>query len=271
MHLIMSDHSRSIDLRSETLEALSASYTGYGGIMEQAGEISIAASCYVIAGMYTAVYDQAVAPVILRQAARLFHQANNSYWKLLSVCGLDTESLLQEEQVFSPGNNPRELYHMLISQYYLLSRGRKNSLPQLIEYISSSPIFLASPVGRSGVPLQTYTSLILAAMNATESRSENALPALGANIQVLFEKNEEQFRLMHAHKIHWNNQIGLIPFEPDLMATLIGLQTHLRGNSVLYALRETSLSSESRMVTAMDIAGEIVQERPYPREERDFR
>lgn len=258
MSLNMSDHSEQINLDPGMLKSLSAAYAGYAGIMEQGQQYDVAASCYTIAGMYATVFDQNGSRKLLRDAARVFRRDNDSYWKLLAVCALDTSNLLEADSRFTPLPDPRDLYHALIGQFYLYSRRESNYLRELIKYITDSPVLLATSVSRAGIPLRTYVSIITATIQNAGYRDieQDILP----DFERLFEKNQEQFQLMQAHKIHWNDQIGLIPFDPDFLAPVLCIFSELRSAEIALRLRQTF--QNSRLTTIFDVAADMIQLRP---------
>jgi hypothetical protein len=235
----MSDFSSRLGLSDATLQRLSDAYEGYAaasGIVlhnePQQNECPPAhgerellmGSCYVLAAIYRSILDPGTSVSLFGIAAGIYRRQNSSFWKPLAVCGLNREWLLGQEAGRVEGN-PQEFFYELLRQYYLFNTGDENALGRMLEYASSSPALLAQPVGSPSIPLYEYITFMRSDIEKVyynDNPAGSGSQAWTAGLRVLLQRTAAQLQLAQSNRFQWNNEIGLLPFEPDILATLLG-------------------------------------------------
>ena len=121
--------------------------------------------------------------------------------------------------------NPHEFFYELLRQYYLFNCGDENALGRMLEHANSSPALMAQPVGNPPVPLHEYIAFIRGHIEKVYYKgdpAEDGDRAWAAGLRVLLQRTAEQVQLSQSNRFQWKNEIGLVPFEPDILATLLG-------------------------------------------------
>ena len=235
----MSDVSSQLGLSHSTLRRLADAYEGYAaasGIalrdeQERGGRDPafnekelLMGSCYVLAAVYRSILDPGTAIPLYGIAAGIYRRQSSSFWKPLAICGLGREWLFGQDAERVEGN-PREFFYELLRQYYLFNCGDENALGWMLEYASSSPALLTQPVGNLPIPLQEYIAFIRGDIEKVYYNGDpagNGSRAWAAGLRVLLQRMTGQLRLAQSNRFQWDNGIGLLPFEPDILATLLG-------------------------------------------------
>lgn len=255
----MSDLSTLLGLSGATLQRLGDAYEGYatasGITLRQDQETrehdpvraekeQLMGSCYVLAAIYRSLLDPGSAIPLFGIAAGVYRRRNNSFWKPLAICGLNREWLFGQEAGRVEGN-PQEFFYELLRQYYLFNCGDENALGRMLEHASTSPALLAQPVGNPPVPLHEYIAFIRGDIEKVyykDDPADDGNRAWVAGLRVLLHRTAEQLQLAQSNQHRWTNLIGILPFEPDILAALMGfcIRNRNRGEIRPFAQEEES-------------------------------
>ena len=233
----MSNFSSLLGLSGATLQRLGDAYEGYAAAtgvslrQQIEGEAHdpgrgdqemVAGSCYVLAAVYRSILDPAASIPLFGVASGIYRRQNHSFWKILSICGFSREWLFGQEASRVEAS-PQEFLYELLRQYYLFNCGDENALGRLLEYASSLPSLLAWPVGNPPIPLREYIAFIRGDIEKGYYRDEQGADprAWASPLRNLLQRTAEQLQLMQSNRFQWANEIGLLPFEPDILATLL--------------------------------------------------
>lgn len=245
-----------LGLSGATLQRLGDAYEGYAAaagltLHQDPGETKerepvwaekelLMGSCYVLAAIYRSLLDPGSAIPLFGIAAGVYRRRSNSFWKPLAICGLNREWLFGQEAGRVEGN-PQEFFYELLRQYYLFNCGDENALGRMLEHASSSPALLAQPVGNPLVPLQEYIAFIRGDIEKVYYKGplpEDASRVWVAGLRVLLQRTAEQLHLAQSNHYQWTNGIGLLPFEPDILAVLLGFCIRNRNRQDIRAFAE---------------------------------
>ena len=244
----MTDFSTQLGLSGATLQRLGDAYEGYaaasGLSLRQQQEKDMRdpswretelsmGSCYVIAAIYRSILDPGASIPLFGIAAGIYRRQNNSFWKILAICSLNREWLFGQEASQVEGD-PQEFFYELLRQYYLFNSGDENALGRMIEYASSSPALMTQPVDNPPIPLQEYIAFIRGDIEKEyykDNPAEAGHRPWAAGLRVLLRRTTEQLLLSQRQHLHWNNGIGLLPFEPGILATLLGFCIRIRNRA----------------------------------------
>jgi hypothetical protein len=270
----MSDFSSQLGLSGATLQRLGDAYEGYAAAsgfairQEQQEEDDpalqekelVMGSCYVLAAIYRSILEPGSAIPLFGIAAGIYRRQNNSFWKPLAICGLNREWLSGQEAGRVEGN-PHEFYYELLRQYYLFNCGDENALGRMLEYASSSPAMMAQPVGNPPVPLHETVAFI---RGDIEKVYYNGNPEEAGNhpwtagLRVLLQRNAEQLQLSQSNRFQWSNEIGLLPYEPDILATILSFCIRARNRGEIRAFAEEESRQESPALFLVRLALEMI-------------
>jgi hypothetical protein len=235
----MSDYSSQLGLSGTTLQRLGDAYEGYaaasGIALRQEQEKNdqdpswvekelLMGSCYVVAAIYRSLLDPGASIPLFGIAAGIYRRQNNPFWKPLAVCGLNREWLFGQE-VGRVEGNPQEFFYELLRQYYLFNSGDENSLGRMLEHASSSPALSAHPVGNPAIPLYEYLSFIRGDIEKVYYHgdpTEDGNKVWVAGLRAILHRTAEQLHLSQSNSFQWKNEINVLPFEPEILAVLLG-------------------------------------------------
>lgn len=244
-----------LGLSAATLQRLGDAYEGYaaasGIVLRQEQETKerdaawaekelLMGSCYVVAAIYRSLLDPGTSIPLFGIAAGVYRRRNNSFWKPLAICGLNREWLFGQEAGRVEGS-PQEFFYELLRQYYLFNSGDENALGRMLEHASSSPALVAQPVGNPPVRLQEYIAFIRSDIEKVYYKGDpgdDGSRAWVAGLRVLLQRTAEQLQLAQSNRFQWANEIGLLPFEPDILATLLGFCIRNRNRNEIRAFAE---------------------------------
>lgn len=251
----MSNFSTQLGLSGATLQRLGDAYEGYAaasGISLRQDQDRMAGdpiwgekellmgSCYVLAAIYRSILEPGASIPLFSIAAGIYRRQNNSFWKPLAICGLNREWLFGQD-VGRVEDNPQEFFYELLRQYYLFNTGDENALGRMLEHAASSPALLAQPVGNPPVPLHEYLDFIrgdIGKVYHTGDPAEDGHSMWFAALRVLLRRTGEQLQLSQRNRFQWRNEIGLLPFEPDILATLLGFCIRSRNRAEMRRFAE---------------------------------
>jgi len=251
----MSDLSSQLGLSGATLQRLGDAYEGYAaasGIWLRQDQDRMASdpawrekellmgSCYVLAAIYRSILEPGASIPLYSIAAGIYRRRNNSFWKPLAICGLNREWLFGQE-VGGVEDNPQEFFYELLRQYYLFNSGEENALGRMLEHAASSPALLAQPVGNPPVALHEYLDFIrgdIEKVYHTGDPAEDGNPNWVPALRVLLQHTGEQLRFSQGNRFQWSNAIGVLPFEPDIVATLLGFCIRSRNRAEMRRFAE---------------------------------
>ncbi|HLZ89556.1 MAG TPA: hypothetical protein VKQ52_20020 [Puia sp.] len=269
----MSDFSSVLGLSGATLQRLGDAYEEYAAALgvqiRQQRERQepdmlldekelLSGSCYVLAAMYRVILDPGEAIPLFGFAADIYRRQNNTFWKLLAICGLNRELLFGQE-VSKVEGNPQEFFYELLRQYYLFNSGDENALGRMLEYASSSPALPAQPVGNPPVALREFISFIRGDIEKAyyaDEPGENK--DWTVSLRVLLQRTAEQLQLLQSHRLPPTNETVLLPFEPDILATLLGFCVRNRNRADLRAFAEQESRHGSPAVFLVGMALEMI-------------
>jgi len=274
--MIMPDFSSLLGLSGATLQRLGDAYEGYAaasGIHLRQEEAAmehdparlekelLMGSCYVLAAIYRSLLDPGSSIPLFGIAAGIYRRQNNPFWKPLAICGLNREWLFGQE-AGRVEDNPQEFFYELLRQYYLFNCGDENALGRMLEHANSSPALLAQPVGNPPVPLHEYIAFIRGDIEKVYYKgdpAEDGDRAWAAGLRVLLQRTAEQLQLSQSNRFQWQNEIGLLPFEPDILAALLGFGIRNRNrNAIRLFVEEEEARKNSPALFLVRLALEII-------------
>ena len=253
--MTLTDFSTLLGLSGATLQRLGDAYEGYaaasGIVLRRDQEVRepdsawaekqlLMGSCYVVAAIYRSILDPGASIPLFGIAAGVYRRRNNSFWKLLAICGLNREWLFGQEAGRVEGS-PQAFFYHLLRQHYLFNSGDENALGRMLEHAATSPALVAQPVGNPPVRLQEYITFIRGDIEKVYYKGDPAEDAgrpWVAGLRVLLQRTAEQLQLAQSNRFQWTNEIGLLPFEPDILATLLGFCIRNRNRNEIRAFAE---------------------------------
>jgi hypothetical protein len=271
----MSDFSSLLGLSEATLQRLGDAYEGYAAASGIALRIHpdpaeddpvwtekqlLMGSCYVLAAIYRSILDPGTSIPLFGVAAGIYRRQNNSFWKPLAICGLNREWLFGQEAGRVEGH-PQEFFYELLRQYYLFNSGDENALGRMLEHASSSPVLLAQPVGNPPAPLHETIAFIRGDIEKVYYQGEageDGDRAWAAGLRVLLKRTGDQLRVAQRDRWHWGNEIGVLPFEPDILATLLGFCIRTRNRAAMRLFAEEEARSDSPALFLVRLALEMI-------------
>lgn len=257
----MSDLSADLGLSAETLQRLGDAFEGFASasgitLREQpegeehnairTGKELLMGSCYVVAAIYRSILDAGLSIPLFGIAAGIYRRQNNSFWKPLAICGLNREWLFGQE-VGRVEGNPPEFFYELLRQYFLFNSGYENALGRMLEYAASSPALLALPVGNPPIPMQEYINFIRADIEKVYYKGDpgqdgdpgrDSDRAWAAGLRVLLQRSAQHLRFAQSNRFQWANEIGILPYEPDVLAVVLGFCIRNRNRATIRLFAE---------------------------------
>ena len=273
----MSDFSSLLGLSGATLQRLGDAYEGYAAatgitlrqqtekhepVMRQQEQEIVAGSCYVLAAIYRSIRDPGTSIPLFGIASGIYRRQNNSFWKMLAVCGFNRDWLLGQEAGRVEGN-PQEFFYELLRQYYLFNAGEENALGRLLEYASSIPALLAQPVGNPAAALKEYISVIrgdIERIYYSDESGSGDRSSWAPGLRVILQRSAEQLQLLQSNRFQWTNEIGLLPFEPDTLALLLCFGIRSRNRIALRLFLEQEAAGGNPMVFLGQLALEMIED-----------
>ena len=272
----MSDLSSHLGLSAATLQRLGDAFEGFasasGVALRQqqegaehsttwAGKELLMGSCYVVAAIYRSILDSGTSIPLFGIASGIYRRQNNSFWKPLAICGLNREWLFGQE-VSRVEGNPPEFFYELLRQYFLFNSGDENALGRMLEYASSSPALLALPVGNPPVPLHEYITFIRGDIEKVYhdgDPTQDGDRAWAAGLRVLLQRTAEQLQLSQSNYFQWTNEIGILPYEPDILAVILGFCIRNRNRApIRHFAEEQEARHDSPALFLVRLALEII-------------
>lgn len=219
----MSNYTEQLRLNQNRLELLTEAYSGYAYSLsrterelrpaDRKGEELIAGG-YLSAAVYCSLYDQETCKKLFRDAAIAYAQLGQPFWKLVAVCG--DLSQMEASDEFSPEQGAQSIFFELIWRF-----ARRLEVK---EFAGSIPeYYRAQLVGRLGIPLQIYIDLIV--VNSNENSAATKFQAM----ERILQRSAEHTSLLQSDQYHWQNQIGTLPYEPEVLACCVAFLNRMDG------------------------------------------
>jgi hypothetical protein len=240
----MTNFSSYLGLSGAALQQLSEAYEGYA------------------AAIYRSILDPASSIPLFGAAAGVYRRQSNSFWKLLAICGLKRDWLFGQEAGRAE-RHPQEFFYELLRQYFLFNSGDENALGRMLEYASSTNALHAQPVGNPPIPLQDYLAFIRGDIEKayySNGQAPGDHPGWDANLRVLLQRSADRFQLLRRNRFQWNNAIGFLPFEPDILATLLCFSIRNRNREYLRQFLETESRRENSTESRQENSSESRRE-----------
>jgi hypothetical protein len=219
----MANYFENLNLDEEALTSLADAHWGYAQYLQKLENRKFypyIASCYLIAGIYSALINPKNSRESFLRSARFYFFDGNLYWKILAICA-DDENLFKEylESLDLPvKEKPDDLFADILGRQYQNARhGEVNA--EIDEFYSRS-----LSVGRLGLPLQLYLNAFIEASQYSNDNSERAVPMGLGSLAVILDRTMERTRLLQSDSYHWKRLVGgFLPLEPEVLATCIGI------------------------------------------------
>jgi len=264
----MGDLSANLGFSAEMLQRMGDAFEGFAvasGIKlreEGEGDELIVGSCYVVAAIYRSLLDAGLSIPLFGIAAGIYRRQDHSFWKPLSICGLNREWLFGQAAGSVEGDPP-EFFYELLRQYFLFNSGDENALGRMLEYAASAPALLAFPIGNPPIPLYDYIAFIRGDIEKVYYNGDPAHDGdhtWAAALRVLLQRSAEQLQLAQRNRLRWANEIGVLPYEPEVLAVVIGFCIRNRNRTGIrqFAEKEEAARDGSPAVFLVRLALEIV-------------
>jgi hypothetical protein len=214
------------------------------------------------AAIYRSILDPPSSIPLFGVAAGVYRRQNNSFWKLLAICGLNRNSLLGQE-AGRVESHPLEFFYELLRQYFLFNSGdEENALGRMLEYASSANALHAQPVGNPPIPLQEYLTFIRGDIEKAyygNGQPPGDHPGWADSLRLLLQRSADGLQLLRSNRFQGNNAIGLLPFEPDILATLLCFSIRNRNREYLRIFQESESRRGNSIAFLAGIALEMIE------------
>lgn len=203
---------------------LASAYEGYATSIEDDKEkLPVAASSYLVAAVFRAVYGNDGACKLFSKAAKAYREAGHPFYYVAAVCAHEIESIYLDDSVLVDRLlSPNELFCFLIYQAGGLVGQKYDYKVKVLSHIYKMSTGMQSyEVGRVGLSLREY---INAVMELIELRSQDIELRAWRR---LFERAWDKTELSMTDKYHWHQMYGAtIPLEPEIIAVSTILAAH---------------------------------------------
>lgn len=223
----MSRNTDILGLDEKAVGDLADAYYGYAtylvGLEAREYDMHIA-SCYLIAAVYRSLLEPRGGQEAFRLAARFYIGVDEAYAKIVAVCAMGPEIVLDSKVATGENEGPGSVFGETILRQFVAAQKGEVSLEEW-------DAFSAFPTGRLGIPLRTYIAAFrnLAEVNGEfNEESRNWL----APISYLLLRAAEVPEFLQADTYHWNTLSGtFIPYEPEILAACLCFCTYAKAKN----------------------------------------
>lgn len=255
----MSRYTEILNLDSELVQTLSNIHQGYAkaiGENEKEQNSEYRASSLLL----SALFESLIHPLNSRQrfiaASFAYRKLENPFWKLLAVCGMDKRALKELEQPDNISFNGDSFFYNLIWKEFISN----SIISDLLQNTEIKTSF--RPVGRLNIPLNIYVEAFQSIKGLTQQNTANQFRNTLEPLKLFLDRASEKIKLQMEDLYHWKKlRGGIIPLEPEILATCICLCLQMRKNRISFSILTEMIAVDEIGLFPLRLANDIVNPR----------